>query len=285
MTLQAAVTDRVGGAGAGGGAAAKRSPRRRARAGADGPLVKAAYFAGSVVFGLAVWEFLAWYMGPSLVSPPVDTFHAAVDLTRDGRLIDSSLISLQRILIGWGAGLALGVPLGILMARVKVIRLLLDPYIEFFRFVPPIAFVTLAIAWFGIGETSKIVLIFYTSVFIITVNTIAGVLSINESKLLAAASLGASKRQTFVSVVLPSTVPYIVTGGRLALGNSFLTIVSAEIVAANSGLGSLIWSSRNFGRIDWIFVGIIALGILGYLCDRAIRLIARTALSRYDVKV
>lgn len=284
MTLQATTTDPVAGPEA--GAVASPTPRRRAKTrSGDSRLVKLAYFAASIVFGLAVWQFFAWYMGPSLVSSPADTFAAGVDLTRDGRLIDSSLISLQRILIGWGAGIAVGVPLGILMARVKVIRLLLDPYIEFFRFIPPIAFVTLAIAWFGIGETSKVVLIFYTSVFIITINTIAGVLAITESKLLAAASLGASKRQTFFSVVLPSTVPHIVTGARLALGNSFLTIVSAEIVAANSGLGSLIWSSRNFGRIDWIFVGIIALGILGYLCDRAIRLLARTALSRYDVKV
>lgn len=281
MSLQATSANRIGDrkASTGGPSRRKHGARRSDR------LVRLAYFAASIVFGLVVWEFLAWYMGPSLVSSPRDTLAAAIELTRDGQLIDSALISLRRIVVGWGAGLLVGVPLGIVMARVKWIRLLLDPYIEFFRFIPPIAFVTLAIAWFGIGETSKVVLIFYTSVFIITINTIAGVLSITESKLLAAASLGASKRQTFVSVVLPSTVPHIVTAGRLALGNSFLTIVSAEIVAANSGLGSLIWSSRNFGRIDWIFVGIISLGILGYLCDRAIRLFARTALSRYDVKV
>src|SRR5690625_3765666 len=224
-------------------------------------------------------------MGPSLVASPQTTWAATVELVSDGTLFQSSYSSLRRIIIGWGAGILVGVPLGILMARIRVVRLLLDPYIEFFRFIPPIAFVTLAIAWFGIGETSKVILIFYTSVFIITINTIAGVLSINESKLLAASSLGASKSQVFISVVLPSTVPHIVTASRLALGNSFLTIVSAEIVAADTGLGALIWSSRNFGRIDWIFVGIIMLGILGFLCDRVIRWIANTVLRRYDVMV
>jgi NitT/TauT family transport system permease protein len=266
----------------------RTTPRRasRARAGAGRQrVVRAAYFLGSLVLGLAVWQFFAWHMGPTLVASPRTTWSAAIELAKDGTLQESCLVSLRRILVGWGAGIVVGAPLGILMGRVRLIRNLLDPYIEFFRFIPPIAFVTLAIAWFGIGETSKVVLIFYTSVFIITINTIAGVLSINESKLLAATSLGASRRQAFTAVVLPATVPHLVTGARLALGNSFLTIVSAEIVAAQTGLGSLIWNSRNFGRIDWIFVGIIALGILGYLCDRVIRLLGRTVLARYDVKV
>lgn len=248
-------------------------------------VVKLGYLLSSIVFGLLVWQALAWQMGPTLVSSPAETWSAAVDLAKDGTLLESCLVSLRRIMIGWGAGLVVGIPLGILMGRVKLIRNLIDPYIEFFRFIPPIAFITLAIAWFGIGETSKIILIFYTSVFIITLNAIAGVMSINESKLLAAASLGASRRQTLTAVVLPASVPHLVTGARLALGNSFLTIVSAEIVAAQTGLGSLIWTSRNFGRIDWIFVGIIALGILGFLCDRAIRLVSSTFLARYGVKV
>lgn len=248
-------------------------------------LSKSGYFICSIAVGLGVWQLLAWRMGSSLVSSPKTTWDAAVELAKDGTLADSCAASLRRIMIGWTLGIVVGAPLGIVMAQIRVIRNLLDPYIEFFRFIPPIAFVTLAIAWFGIGETSKVILIFYTSVFIITINTISGVLSINESKLLAAQSLGASRYQTFVGVVLPSTVPHLVTGARLALGNSFLTIVSAEIVAAQNGLGALIWNARNFGRIDWIFVGIISLGVLGYLCDRAIRLIASTLLSRYGVKV
>jgi taurine transport system permease protein len=281
MTLQATTP----GASALGGLVGRGAPRRKAQPGDESRLVKLAYLLGSIAFGLVAWQALAWRMGPTLVSSPTETWVAAVDLAKDGTLAESCLVSLRRIMIGWTAGLLVGVPLGILMGRVRIIRNLIDPYIEFFRFIPPIAFITLAIAWFGIGETSKVILIFYTSVFIITINTIAGVLSINESKLLAAASLGASRRQTLTAVVLPATVPHLVTGARLALGNSFLTIVSAEIVAAQTGLGSLIWTSRNFGRIDWIFVGIIALGILGYLCDRTIRLLSRTALARYGVKV
>ena len=87
------------------------------------------------------------------------------------------------------------------------------------------------------------------------------------------------------TVVLPSSIPGIVTGARLAMGNSFLTIVSAEIVAADQGIGSMIWQARNYGRIDWTFVGIIVLGIMGFIFDRAIRLVSSTFLARYGVKV
>ncbi|BBH67901.1 ABC transporter permease [Actinoplanes sp. OR16] len=244
-----------------------------------------AWTAVTLAAGLAVWAAVAWWYGPTLTASPADTLRAGIDLAEDGSLGASILASARRILSGWALGVLVGAPVGILMGRVTAIRRLLDPYIEFFRFIPPIAFVTLAIVWFGIGETSKIILIFYTSVFLVTVNTIAGVLAIDESKLRAATSLGANRRQLLHAVVLPATIPYIITGARLAMGNSFLTIVSAEIVAADTGLGALIWQARNYGRIDWIFVGIIALGLLGYTCDRLIRLLAGRLLRRYGVKV
>jgi NitT/TauT family transport system permease protein len=248
-------------------------------------LKQAGYLATSVALGLLIWQVLASHFGPGLLSSPATTAVAAIELLQDGTLVESSLASLQRILIGWSLGIIVGAPLGIIMGRIKAVRNLLDPYIEFFRFIPPIAFVTLAIAWFGIGETSKIVLIFYTSVFIVVINTIAGVLAIDENKLLAAQSLGAGRRQMLFSVVLPAAVPHIITGARLAMGNSFLTIVSAEMVAAQSGIGSLIWQSRNYGRIDWIIVGILTLGVLGYVCDLIIRAVSRRLLTRYGVRI
>ncbi|MEV6174057.1 ABC transporter permease [Streptomyces sp. NPDC051954] len=242
-------------------------------------------YALSIVLGIAVWQLLAMHYGPSLVASPRQTLSAARDLASDGSLTNSVIASSRRILIGWGLGLLVGVPAGLLVGQIRIVRQLLEPYIEFFRFIPPIAFVTLAVVWLGIGESSKVVLIFYTSVFIVILNTSAGVMAVSESKLRAAASLGASRRQILVRVVLPSTVPHIITGARLAMGNSFLTIVSAEIVAAQVGLGALIWTSRNYGRIDWVFVGIITLGILGFVFDRVLRIVASRALSRYGVKL
>jgi NitT/TauT family transport system permease protein len=262
-------------------------PRVRGRLprAASGRIRTVAMYAISVAVGIGVWQLLAMRYGSALVASPAQTVKAAKELASDGTLGNSVIASGRRILIGWGLGVAVGVPVGLLMGRLPVIRLLLDPYIEFFRFIPPIAFVTLAVVWLGIGESSKIVLIFYTSVFIVTLNTIAGVLSIDESKLRAATSLGANRWQVMRSIVLPATVPHIVTGARLAMGNSFLTIVSAEIVAAQVGLGALIWTSRNYGRIDWVFVGIITLGILGFAFDRVLRIVSSRVLRRYGVKL
>jgi NitT/TauT family transport system permease protein len=239
----------------------------------------------SVLVGLGVWQLLAMAYGSSLVASPSETLSAARELASDGTLTNSIIASSRRILIGWGLGVLVGAPVGLLVGQVPVVRQLLEPYIEFFRFIPPVAFVTLAVVWLGIGESSKVVLIFYTAVFIVTVNTSAGVMAVSESKLRAAQNLGASRRQILQGIVLPSTVPHIVTGARLAMGNSFLTIVSAEIVASQVGLGSLIWTSRNYGRIDWVFVGIITLGILGFVFDRVLRIVASRVLRRYGVKL
>ncbi|RFC74547.1 ABC transporter permease [Streptomyces sp. AcE210] len=261
-----------------------RRPRGTAGAGARGLRIIGLYTL-SVLVGLGVWQLLAMKYGSSLLASPKATASAADELARDGTLAKSVIASSRRILIGWGLGIVVGVPVGLLVGQIRTVRQLLEPYIEFFRFIPPVAFVTLAVVWLGIGESSKVVLIFYTAVFIITLNTSAGVLAVNESKLRAAASLGANRRQILQRIVLPSTVPYIVTGARLAMGNSFLTIVSAEIVASQVGLGSLIWTSRNYGRIDWVFVGIITLGILGFVYDRVLRIIAVRVLRNYGVKV
>lgn len=117
-----------------------------------------------------------------------------------------------------------------------------------------------------------------------TLNTIAGAKATLEMRLQAASALGANRWQILTTVVVPSTVPYMVTGARIAMGNSFLTIVSAEIVAAQEGLGALIWNARNFGRTDWVFAGIIVLGLLGLCFDRILRYGTTKFLHRYQIR-
>ena len=239
----------------------------------------------SVALGVLIWQLLSLRFPPLFLPSPMLTLQAVGELWDDGTLLQSIGASLARIMAGWSLGLVIGIPVGVVMGYVPLVRRLLDPYVEFFRFIPPIAFVTLAVIWLGPGEASKVALILYTTIFIVTINTIAGVLSVSELRLRAAASLGASRVQTLLTVIVPSTVPYMVTGARIAMGNSFLTIVSAEIVAAQVGLGSMIWTSRNYGKTEWVFVGIITLGLLGYTCDRVVRFIVQRLLKRYAVAV
>src|SRR5690606_14044355 len=175
--------------------------------------------------GLAIWALVSRNMNPLFLPTPWATWDALGELVHDGTLWQSILLSSQRILIGWSMGLVIGIPLGLLMGTSRIVRTLLDPYIEFFRFIPPIAFVTLAIIWLGPGELSKVALIFYTTVFIVVLNMIAGVLAVNPLRVRAAATLGANKWQILHTIIWPSTLPFMITGARIAMSNSFLTIV------------------------------------------------------------
>lgn len=238
----------------------------------------------SLTVGVLLWWLASSIMGPYVMPSPVETVKAIGDLIERGTLFDAIGASLSRILSGWVIGLALGAPIGILMGRIRIVRNFLDPYVEILRFIPAIALVTVMVVWFGLGEQSKIALIVYTSVFVVVISTTDATLRISNDKVLAARSLGAGNLQVLSTVVLPSAVPGIITGARLAMANSFLTIVSAEMVAARNGLGTIIWTSYSFGRIDWIFAGIVTLGILGFVCDRIIRLISHRFLGRFGVR-
>jgi NitT/TauT family transport system permease protein len=245
-----------------------------------------AIFALSLLCALLVWTALAWWVGkPAFLPSPAKTLDGAIELVRNGDLQADVAISFMRIMVGFTVGTLIGIPLGLLMGMSRFVRAFMDPYVEFFRFIPPIAFVTLAVIWFGLGETSKIVLIVYTTLFMVAINTMIGVLGIEPDKRFAALCLGATRTQVFVHVMIPAVIPSIVTGMKIAMGNSFMTVVSAEMVAARSGIGFLIFNSRLFLLTEWIFVGIITLGTMGFITDRALRLLASTLLKRYDVKM
>jgi NitT/TauT family transport system permease protein len=239
----------------------------------------------SVVLGVLIWHLASLQVSPLFLPSPEAAFRALLDLAADGTLMSSVLASGARIAVGWALGVVVGIPLGIFMGVFPFVRRGVDPYIEFFRFIPPIAFVTLAVIWLGPGEVSKVALIFYTTVFIVTLNTLAGAQATLDLRLRAASALGASRLQILKTVIVPSAVPYMITGSRIALGNSFLTIVSAEIVAAQVGLGALIWNARNYARTDWVFAGIIVLGLLGFCFDRVLRTCAARFLKRYAANV
>lgn len=236
----------------------------------------------SVVGFLGIWHAGALYLGdPLFLPPPFAVLTGAVELWRDGTLVSSMAISMARILSGWVIGSAIAIPLGLWVGSSKIARAIVDPFIHFFRFVPAIALVTLFIVWFGVGELSKVLLIAYATTFIVMVNTASGVGSIPQEKIDAALCLGASRRQTFTQIVVPASIPSIYVGMRLALASSFLVIVAAEMLAASSGLGYIIWTSRLYFRIDWMFAAIALLGALGFLTDRAWKSAGRGLLRRY----
>lgn len=218
------------------------------------------------------WHIAATYIVQSVLFPaPMAVFAKGWSLAQSGALFEQIGASLQRIAIGFVLGSAIGIPIGLLMGTVPFARKMIEPWTEFLRFIPSVAMITIAVIWFGIGENSKIFLIIYATVFIVTLNTASGVATVSKNKIRAAQALGASRFQIFYLVALPATVPFILTGMRLAMANAFTTIVAAEMIAASDGLGVMLWNGRLYMLVDEIFVSLLSLGILGFTFDRMFR--------------
>jgi len=200
---------------------------------------------------------------------------------KSGVLEQHALASLGRVLSGFAIGGVVGVALGLVAGTRRLARLALDPYVNFFRFVPAIALLTPFVVWFGIGEAPKVLLIVFATLFIILLNTIAGVDDIPRNRVRAARMLGASRWQEFKWIVVPSTLPYMLTGMRIAMGVSFASIIVAEMVSADTGLGYLLSYSMVISATDMQFVTILCLGVLGWITDKTFQMLARAAFGRF----
>ncbi|AIQ50329.1 ABC transporter permease [Paenibacillus sp. FSL R7-0331] len=232
---------------------------------------------------LCIWQLGALIYGPDVIPGPWATLQGGRELISDGTLVQYIGISFYRVLVGWVLGSLLAVPVGLIIGKVNIIRIFAEPFLNFIRFIPPIAFITLFLVWFGIGEQSKIALIMYATFFIVVLNTLTGVMAVEEDKIRSARSMGASEWQILLHVIVPATTPYIFTGIRLAMGTSYMAIIGAEMIASNEGVGYLIWNSRLFFRTDWIFVGLFCLGFMGFFTDRLFNWFGRKVLYRYGV--
>lgn len=246
-------------------------------------LGKAGYVLVSTALFLFVWWIASIFSSPYFMPSPFATAVALWKLTISGVLIESVGISYFRILSGWLIGAAVAVPAALFAGRIPILRHLLEPVFNFFRFVPPIAFLGVAILWFGIGEQSKIALIIYTSLFTVFMATLAGVTSLDQSPERAALSLGATKRQVLWKVVLPGTIPTIIVGMRIGMGFSFMSVVAAEMIAAQEGVGFLIFNARLLFKTANAFAGIITLGAMGLLADWIFRRLVKSFFHKHSL--
>lgn len=184
-------------------------------------------------------------------------------------------ISVYRVISGVVYGAIVGIPLGFAMGLSSTARGIFDPIVEFMRPIPPLALIPLIILWFGIDETAKIFLLFLASLFIMTIAARSGVSSVRISKVHAAYSLGASKTQILRHVILPNALPEIFTGLRTSMGVCWGTVVAAELVAADKGIGSMIMIAKNFLQTDTVVIGIIIIGVIGYAIEIFMRFLER----------
>ena len=231
---------------------------------------------------IAVWWIVVVRTESAIFPTPWQVVTGAFELAQDGTLWEHIGASLFRVGTGFGLALVVAIPLGLWMGWVGGVYRTLNPIFQMLRPISPIAWIPLAILWFGVGDVSPIFLIFISSVFPMIVQTTSGVHTIERRYLRAAANFGVSRSVLFRRVVIPAVLPEIIVGMRIGIGVAWLVVVAAEMIALRSGLGYLIMDSRNAGnRYDLVIASMIIIGVIGLLLDGTTRLLERLKTVRW----
>lgn len=223
----------------------------------------------SFVLILSLWELATRSIpvSPAILPGPAAVAGGLCGLASSGALLDHIVASLFRVSWGYGLAVAIAIPLGLVIGIAPRLRAFLNPVIQFLRPISPLAWIPMAILWFGIGDGSAVFLIFLSVVFPLTVFTASGVAGIRPTYLMVARNFDLKGIELISKVLLPAALPEIVVGLRITLGTAWLVIVAAEMIAVRSGLGYLILDARNSMRMDLAIGGMIVIGAIGLLLD------------------
>lgn len=225
------------------------------------------------------WEIAAILIDNEFILPRVESVLAilaapTIDILGSGSLIDNALLSIERVLMGFGLAAAVGIPVGIVMGYWRRAEDFLDPAIQLFRPIPPLAWIPLALAWFKTGLVSMTFIIFIGAIFPVLLNTVDGVKSVNRTWVESAFTFGATQPQILRKVILPAALPTVWTGLRLGFGIAWMCVVAAEMLpGTTSGLGYLIMYAYNWGQSQVIIAGMIVIGLIGLGIDGLFRAI------------
>jgi NitT/TauT family transport system permease protein len=231
---------------------------------------------------IALWWGIVAHNQSAIFPTPGQVVIGAWDLAQDGTLAQHVGASLFRVAVGFLLAFVVGVPLGLWMGWVRGAFYTFNPLFQMLRPISPIAWIPVAILWFGVGNASPIFLIFIASVFPMMVQTTVGVRTIDRRYLRAATNFGVSRSVLFRQVVIPAVLPEIIVGMRIGIGVAWLVVVAAEMVALNSGLGYLIMDSRNAGnRYDLVIASMIIIGVIGLLLDGFTRLLEQMKIVKW----
>ena len=231
----------------------------------------------SVVLFVLCWQAASMlnvrrpFMNPILFPSPLAMARAAYQESVEGILWRDIAASLARVFEGFAIGALVAIPLGCATGYFRRLDDWVDPIVEMFRPIPPLALLPLFIIWLGIGEVSKVLLIAFSTFFPIFLNTMEGVRATDPIHVRAALSLGANRWQIFANVIVRAALPNIIVGLRLGFALGFFVLVAAELIAADSGLGYRIQESRNFFLVDRMFVGAAVIGVLGFTFNLVLR--------------
>jgi ABC-type nitrate/sulfonate/bicarbonate transport system permease component len=227
----------------------------------------------TLLVAAACYEALA-YSGffPRVLLPTIQTiFMTLIGMLSDGSILAHSAATLYRVLFGFALAIAVGLPLGILMARFKPVENFFLPLVSALMPIPSFALVPLFMMWFGIGNLTTILIVFYAATFPMLFNTWSGVRSVNPLWLRAAGAMGANERRLFWKVIIPGASPFIITGMRQAFLRSWIAVVGAEMIAASDfGLGWVIFDAKEFLQTDVMMASLVVIGVIGFVFERVV---------------
>jgi len=234
----------------------------------------------SPVVIIAIWQLLCstGVIDPRTMASPAQIASTAVDLIQDGTLGTETLISLQRVVLGLLIGGSIGMLLAIVAGLSRIGDDAIDPPMQMLRTLPHLGLISLFITWFGLGETPKVALIALGACFPLYLNTLGGIRGIDRKSLEAARSMHLTRRQQIRHVVLPGALPQTLVGLRQSLGIAWLSVIVAETIGADTGLGAMINQAREFNQTDVIVVGLAVYAVLGLSTDALVRYLERRAL-------
>ncbi len=227
--------------------------------------------AASIIAVLALWQIVGSRLNPIFLSTPVAIFKAGIKVIVNGELPAALLVSLGVVFSGFLAAIIVGVPLGLLMGRSRTAEYLLDPYVNALYVVPRIALIPLIIIWLGLGIPAQIAVVFGTSVFPILISTQTGVKGVSPQLIETARSFGGKEFDLICKIVLPSSVPFIMSGLRLGIGQAIIGMIVAQMFLGISGMGFMLVNYGNQFATDYVFVVVIALAVLGVLLTSGVR--------------
>ena|SRR3989338_1770591 len=235
----------------------------------------------SILLVIGIWDIITYFhlVNVSLLPSPIAVLNAFIYLAQSKELTGHIFASLGRVILGFLIGSLLGLIFAIIASRSSIWKSIISPWIEIVRPIPPLAWIPLAILWFGIGNKSAVFLVALGSFFPVYSNVYDGIASIQKKYYDAARVLGASSTLIFLHIIIPSVLPNMLTGFRVGLGISWMIVITAELVGATSGLGYFIQLNRILLQTDRVIVGMILIGILGFMINYLI-----THIEKYSLR-
>ena len=237
-------------------------------------------YTGVLILLIAVWQLASdrGYINPIVLPSPLNIARCFGDLLRDGSLQKNLVISSKRVLTGYAISSVLALVLGIWIGLSPRFKRMTDLIIQILKPIPPISWIPLVILWFGIGESSKVFLIFIGGFFTILVNVVDGIRRIDVKLVELANAMVIPRMKYILQIVIPYAAPNIFTGLRVGLGQSWMCVVAAELVASSTGLGYMIMYARQFGQTDVVIVGMLMIGIIGKLMDSLLMAVEKSVI-------